>query len=384
MNRLYSGKIAPELLSAVHICGEKESVDCIIYARDYINLRRLLDKKKFEYREYPFISALGVSLRQSDVIGLAKSKSTCFITKQTRVFAQVNRAGKIMEVDNFYNRGIYGQDVTVCIIDTGISSHLDFCLGENRIIHFVDLINHKKMPYDDNGHGTFVASIACGSGFVSAGKYKGMAPKSKIISIKAIEKNGETGAYKILEAMQWIAENHRKYNIRVVCMSFGSNPLGQNDPLIAGASALWNMGIVVVAAAGNSGPEEETIKSPGFNHRIITVGGMDDGRSGEEYHIAPFSSRGPAGLFFKPDIVAPSVDIVGADIISRKGQFYTMMSGTSVATPMISGICALIISYAPSLTPDMVKTRLLSICQNITQDRNEEGYGYPLLGRFFR
>lgn len=383
----YESKIAKELKGAVQVYDVNDAkIDCIVYVKDYMAFKKLLQKQNYIFTEFPFISAMGIKLKNSEIFDFAQNKLTCFITKQTKVFAQIDLSKNLLQAQEFYDRGIYGQDVSIAIIDTGISSHLDFCMGENRIIKFIDLINHRETPYDDNGHGTFVASIAAGSGMALGGKYKGIAPKCKIVAIKAIEKSGETGAYTILEAMQWIAENHSKYNIKVVCMSFGSTPLGQNDPLIMGASVLWGLGIVVVAAAGNSGPETATIKSPGYNPRIITVGGMDDGRDSENpaFSIAKFSSRGPAGSFFKPDIVAPAINITGADIFSNSGNFYTKMSGTSVATPMIAGVCALMISQHPYLSPDMIKVRLLSICQNITKNKNEEGYGFPQLSRYFR
>ena len=363
--------------------------DCVIYANEYRRLKKEVEKLNTQFFEYPFINAIGVTLSQKQIIKFAKTSIVSFIAKQTRVSTQINIAKKILNVKTFYDNKIYGKDVCIAVIDTGINPHIDFCLPENRIIKFVDLINNKTQPYDDNGHGTFVASIACGNGIAGAKEFCGVSPKSKIISIKALEASGETGAYKILEAMQWISDNHKKYNIKVVCMSFGSNPIGKNDPLVVGAESLWNMGITVVAAAGNSGPENQTIKSPGYSSKIITVGGIDDKRNENDnydkrnFKIADFSSRGPAGMFFKPDLVAPAVDITGASFNKEKGTFYVKMSGTSVSTPIIAGICCLIISKYPNITPDQIKIRLLHLCKKISNNRNEEGFGLLDLTRFF-
>ncbi|MBR4003809.1 MAG: S8 family peptidase, partial [Clostridia bacterium] len=317
----------------------------------------------------------------------AKQSVVSFITKQTKVSAQIDVSKNILGIENFYNKNIYGEDVTIAIIDTGISPHLDFLVPFNRVVKFVDLINNKTNMYDDNGHGTFVASIACGCGTISGNKNRGIAYKTKIVSIKALEENGETGAFKILEAMQWVYNNKDKYNIKVVCMSFGSSPLEKNDPLVIGAESLWNIGIVVVAAAGNSGPENQTIKSPGYSSKIITVGGLNDNRDSfgnykrEDFEIASFSSRGPAGYFFKPDVIAPAVNITGAS--NKKDSFYTVMSGTSVATPMIAGVCCLILSKYPQLSPDQLKIRLLRNCKQITNNKNFEGFGLPSFEKFF-
>ena len=169
-------------------------------------------------------------------------------------------------------------------------------------------------------------------------------------------------------------------------MSFGSEPIGYNDPIMQGANALWRDGVVVVAAAGNSGPNESTIKSPGISPEIITVGGFDDNRFDENsfnkdfFEMATFSSRGPALRHYKPDVVAPSVDIISC---GRK-EFYTKLSGTSVATPMIAGVVALMYERFPRLKPHEAKFRLLRGCQTIGFDANSEGYGVPNLARILR
>ena len=280
-----------------------------------------------------------------------------------------------MNIDYFYKDKIYGQGITVAIIDTGIEPHLDFTMPKYRIKKFIDLIGNQSMPYDDNGHGTFVAGVLLGNGLVSNKKYMGIAPCCDIIAIKALDKSGESGSFKVLDAMQWIYNNHLKYNIKVVCMSFGSEPLNNNDPLSLGVEALWRQGITVVVAAGNSGPDAKTIKSPGINSRVITVGGIHDGRDGETLKIADFSSRGPAGQFYKPDIVAPSVDIVGNNRELVNGKGYITMSGTSVATPIIAGICALILQRYPKFSPEQVKKYLIKCGEPITGNRNDEGFG---------
>ena len=160
-------------------------------------------------------------------------------------------------------------------------------------------------------------------------------------------------------------------------MSFGSEPLGGQDPIMQGAEKLWERGITVVAAAGNSGPEFSTIKSPGISKKIITVGGFDDNRIDQAFdpalfEIAEFSSRGPALDNFKPDVVAPAVDITSCGV----AQPYTTLSGTSVATPMIAGICGLLLEQNPILSPDEIKQKILGMAKPITFNKNKEGNGY--------
>ena len=273
------------------------------------------------------------------------------------------------------------------MIDTGIFPHLDFTMPTNKILKFVDLINNRDEPYDDNGHGTFISGVIAGGGTVNP-NFVGIDPQTKLISIKALDKNGETGASTILNAMQWVYDHKDEYNIKIVCMSFGSIPLGKNDPLKLGAEMLWDSGIVVVSAAGNSGPTPETIRSPGSSSKIITVGALDDHRENNLprynlFSVADFSSRGPIFNNYKPDMITSGVNINGLnnDIING---FYTRMSGTSVSTPMVVGIVSLLLKRFPNFTPDQIKKYLIDSCTPITGDRNSEGFGWLDGRKIFR
>ena len=188
--------------------------------------------------------------------------------------------------------------------------------------------------------------------------------------------------------MQWILNNKEKYNIRIVCMSFGSTVLERNDPLIAGAEVLWDNGIIVVSACGNSGPDSGTIKSPSASTKIISVGALDDGRDGDlfnekNFNVASFSSRGPILNNYKPDLVVSGVEINSCCNFGLFKKFYSKTSGTSVATPIVAGVCSLILRKNGNLTPNQVKQILIHNCIPITGDRNSEGYGWLKLKKFF-
>lgn len=359
-------KIHPDLLKDVTTLST-HNIECFIYSKDFDNTKNALDKGNIKYTAYPFINCFYTKLSFDKIINFSKIDSISFITKSTKVFTLIDRAKQFMCLPNDYIQN----PSTIAFIDTGISPHLDFLLPYNRIVHFKDFINNKSYPYDDNGHGTFIAGVCAGSGVCSE-QYSGILPNCNIVMIKALDSLGETNSSNIIKAMQYIYDIRKKYNIKVVCMSFGADYSGNNDPLQNGALALWNSGLVVVAAAGNSGPEHNSIKSPGTSSRIITVGGLDDGRNDGKVKIADFSSRGPAEQKFKPDIVAPSVDIVS----TCNTGFYTTMSGTSVATPIIAGICAKLIYQHPNASPDKIKHILLNMCTPLTHDKNDEGYGY--------
>lgn len=369
-------KLDKILVQSLSIISTQKSLECIAYVDNIQVALENLEKDKIKVQAtFPFIKALSLKLSPKKLNKLLSYNFVEYISSQANVFTLMNIAKKILKIDN----NSTGDNVCIAYIDTGISPHLDFVLGENRIIKFIDLINSKIFAYDDNGHGTFVCGVGSGNGLVSNGKYAGIAPKSKIIAIKALNEEGEANSTKILEAMQWIYDNNQLYNIKVVCMSFGSEPLGLNDPIMKGAEELWKIGITVVAAAGNSGPDYETIKSPGVSPKIITVGGFNDNRIDEQtynekfFEIAEFSSRGPALKRFKPDVIAPSVNIKSCGLSG----FYTTLSGTSVATPMIAGICALTYEKNKNIKPDTLKKLLTTCSKAITYNNNIEGFGIP-------
>ncbi|MBQ8792905.1 MAG: S8 family peptidase [Clostridia bacterium] len=376
-------KVDDKLFWAVQTLSQQKKWECILHANDFERTKILLKKNDIEILdEYLFIKAFKVALNKKQLTYLSSITQIKFISSLSKASALMDVAKNILGVDEC---NLTGKGQCVAFIDTGLRQHCDFCLGGNRLEVFKDFVNGKSCCYDDNGHGTFVAGVCSGSGALSAGKYSGVAPKSKIISLKALDGQGEASADKILNAMEWVYDNHKKYNLKVVCMSFGSEPLGLNDPIMSGAESLWQEGITVVAAAGNSGPEYQTIKSPGVSSRIITVGGFNDNRiegNVEErfFEMAQFSSRGPAFKRFKPDLVAPAVDITSCG----KTKAYNLLSGTSVATPMIAGMCLLLLEQNKNLTPNEIKRILLSSCKPICFNRNLEGYGYPNMNRIYR
>lgn len=363
-------KIHPDLLKVSTMSNKP--INCFLYSNDFSKLESRLTADMIEHTAYPFMDCFFARLDSKQIIEYSELSETSFITKSVQVFTLIDKAKKFMRTGNISPKF---KPPTIAYIDTGIAPHLDFLFPQNRIVHFKDLVNNKTTPYDDNGHGTFVSGVCAGSGICSCRQFSGVAPNSDIVMVKALDKNGETSSNKIVESMQYIYSIRKKFGIRVVCMSFGADYTGAKDPLQKGALALWNSGLVVVAAAGNSGPKGMTIKSPGTSSRIITVGGLDDGRLDNMIKIADFSSRGPVDSRFKPDLVAPSIDITSTNANFRDGM-YTKMSGTSVATPMIAGICALILASNPKLSPDKVKYNLLNICKPLTHNKNEEGYGY--------
>ena len=367
-------KIDSLLLNCVYTLEDKK-IKCVVWVKEFEyakeKLEMLFDKDNI-LGEYPFLNAFGLKIKQSELSYLSEFGWISYISSVQKSSILLDKARKVIEVEELFKQGVYGQNVTVAIIDTGCYAHLDFMFGKNRIKYFEDFINKKKIVYDDNGHGTFVAGVLGGNGISNLKQYCGIAPACNLVVLKALDKNGETQVFTILDAMQWISENKEKYNIKIVCMSFGSTPLDENDPLIKGAETLWDNNIVVVSASGNDGPSEGTVKSPGASAKIITVGSADTTNDNFDISVAPFSSRGPSFSFIKPDLIAPGVDLTST---SNDIALYTHMSGTSVSTPIVAGVCALLLCKFPFLTPNQIKTVLMRSAIKIFAEPNACGSG---------
>ncbi|AFK87593.1 MULTISPECIES: S8 family peptidase [Thermoanaerobacterium] len=382
-------KIDSRLLRKASIY-RSECVSAIVYS----NLPYDALKKKIESiggtikYELPIINGWAVNIPCNKLNIIAKNKGIKFIAEDSTVKTQLNIATQEIKSREANDHGYTGKGVTIAFLDTGIYPHPDFTKPKNRIIAFHDIVNGKKSPYDDNGHGTHVAGDAASSGYLSDGKYKGVAPEANIVSVKVLDSRGSGSTSDILSGMQWILDNKDKYNIRIVSLSIGETPSLPPflDPLVKGVDRLWRSGLVVVVAAGNSGPSMNSITSPGNSMNVITVGAVDDKRTVDtsDDEIANFSGRGSAFLP-KPDVVAPGVKIVSAasgnvpigtddNILLNKS--YRTASGTSMATPIVAGAAALLLEKNPSLTNYQIKNILKSTTTNVDHYRYySQGYG---------
>ncbi|WP_429143828.1 S8 family peptidase [Anaerotaenia torta] len=309
----------------------------------------------------------------------------------------MNRVSDIIESKWAHDHGYFGRGVGVAIVDTGITLHKDFVDGGNRVIGFVDFINRRAEPYDDNGHGTHVAGIVGGNGFSSQGRYQGLAPECNLIGVKVLDKRGDGNISDVLAGLQWIIDNKKRYNIRVVNISVGTSAkesLDENSLLVQGVNAVWDSGIVVVVAAGNNGPGPMSISTPGISRKVITVGSSDDNVAVEVFgsgRTKDYSGRGPTPFCIKkPDIVAPGSNIISCNICRYPSRaksselrhsavdspmIYTIKSGTSMATPVVTGAIALLLSAHPQLSNREVKLRLRSCAINLGQHWEKQGWG---------
>ena len=374
-----NNKLCP-ILNAKILAQSIEDVPVIIQFKDNKKdlIKGVSDMSSKMKVDLPIIDGLAANMSTDVIYRLSTSPDVDFISFDSNVYALLDVANATMESYFPHDKGYDGEGIGVAVIDTGVAPHTDLVKPQNRITSFIDYVKGNTEPYDDNGHGTHVAGIIAGNGYSSRGKYVGVAPKANIIGLKALDGNGGGSTSDIIAALSYCIENKERYNIKIINLSLGTpaNNNPEKDPLVRAVERCVDAGLTVVTAAGNSGPNEKTILSPGVSRKVITVGAVDDKRTIDtrDDTIAKFSSRGPTlqGIQ-KPDLVAPGVNI--NSLSNTKLDSYTSLSGTSMATPLISGSLALLLNRYEDLTPEDYKLKLVEACQPLNESIQSQGAG---------
>ena len=309
---------------------------------------------------------------------------------------------------------VSGRGIGVLVNDSGVDgTHDDIKLGSHLVQNTLGSTNLNSVnamlpvsyiegvPNTDtnSGHGSHCAGIIGGNGSRSAGKYEGVAPGASLLGY------GSGGALLVLDAIggfDYAITHQFQYNIRVISNSYGSTgKFDPNSPINVASKRCYDRGMTIVFAAGNSGPGADTHNPYAIAPWVISVA------AGDRYGLlADFSSRGVRGeqgtfvvdgktFTYKnePVITAPGVDVVSTRAVAPVSSlgassdatvlpanllpFYTQMSGTSMATPHMAGVVALILEAKPSLTPDQVKALIQNTATNMPGRQSwEVGAGY--------
>ncbi len=397
------GKIDPAVTAAL-AASPGQAVPVIVYAPGHLKeLAAALSPHAIDRLD--LVKAAAVPLTGEEVKALAALPYVRAIAVDPPVFA-ADYAGT-MDVTNLTiglgalpaptRGGPSGKGVTIAVIDSGVEATAD--LHGSRLVGWVDFVKGKKRPYDDAGHGTFVAGLIAGDGSASlpsdeggyaTQQFRGVAPGANIAALKVLDRYGQGSASDVIAAIQWAVAHKAQYGIRVLNISAGGDVPGPaaDDPMAKAVDAAWRAGIVVVCAAGNEGDfGNGGILSPGNDALAITVGALDTRQtaSTSDDAVCAYSSLGPTLFdeFAKPDVVAPGNRLISLRVrgsyvdrtwpenripvasyaptapASQKPA-YLKLSGTSTAAPVVAGVAALMLERDPALTPDDVKVRLMA------------------------
>jgi subtilisin family serine protease len=405
-------KVGPDLKKKARDAGLYDEVDVIIQpvgawtAELDADLNGKGAIKRAALRNFTFRA---VRMRARDVESIAARTDVAYVSLDREV-GSLGHVSLTSGADAARSLGgttsYTGAGIGIAFVDSGLyASHLNFrdTQGVIRNVVSVDFTGESRTD-DVYGHGSHVATLALGGNSIGLGAYRGVAPDAKIISLRVLNSQGRGTTAGLLAALDWIKTNRVAHNIRVANLSLGAVAVDsyKYDPLCRAARALVDAGVVVVAAAGNEGKDDSgrkiygRIHSPAIDPSVITVGATNT--YGTDYRlddvVTTYSSRGPtrgywkdsAGVkhydnLVKPDLVAPGNRLIAAQSPSNalvtesphldanvsnqitKEQMY--LSGTSMATPIVSGAAALMLQANPSLTPNLVKMILMYTAQQL-------------------
>ena len=352
---------------------------------------------------YSSIKALHLKVPASLIPLLKANPAIKYITPNRHTSRFLDLTTSAVNANLAWQYGWDGTGVGVAVIDSGIAQKHDLTGRDgvtSRVVYSENFATGQTDASDGYGHGTHVAGILGSSGKDSIGvifkrTFKGVAPNVNLINLRVLDANGGGLESDVIAAIQQAINLKSTYNIRVINLSLG-RPVFESytlDPLCQAVEAAWQAGIVVVVAAGNYGRDNSlgtqgygTIASPGNDPYVITVGAMNTNGTTwtSDDTIASYSSKGPtlADHIVKPDLVAPGNNVISLlapnstlalsypktlilnatyetlGLPGKSGDYFRL-SGTSMATPVVSGAAALLIQQHPSLTPDQVKARLM-------------------------
>lgn len=350
-------------------------------------------------RGFRHIQAESYSLPASNLAALAADPDVTYISLDRKVHMLLDNTAAAVNAPVAWSLGFDGSGIGIALIDSGISEHDDL-QGTNgsRIVYRQSFVNSDTN--DDFGHGEHVAGILAGNGTdsncpICTRNLIGIAPNANLIDLQALDGTGTGSDSTVIAAIDEAIDLQQQFNIRVINLSLG-RPIYESytqDPLCQAVEAAWSAGIVVVVAAGNDGRDDSannngygTIMAPGNDPYVITVGAMKTMGTPDRSDdlIASYSSKGPTAIdnIVKPDLVAPGNQVVS--LLSPTGSLqslypqnliplnyyeatsdttpstsYFMLSGTSMATPVVSGAAALLLQANPQLNPDQVKAKLM-------------------------
>ncbi len=419
--QLDNAKIDSSVQTVVDATGGDQAVPVIVYAPDSLSQVTATIPEGVDTTNVPLVDGVAASLTPDEIANLADQDFVTGIVADNPVYGLGSSAS--MDITNLAiglgrvaspaSGGPSGSGVGVAILDTGVTTSTD--LAASRIVGWKDLVNGESAPYDDAGHGTFIAGVIAGDGTASLPRdsggqatmqFRGVAPAADIVGVKVLDDTGAGRSSTLIAGIQWAIAHKDQYNIRVINLSIGGDPVGPAsiDPVDLACEAAVKAGIVVVAAAGNEGAFGlGGVVAPGNDPYVLTVGATDtlQTRSTSDDTVAKYSSWGPTLFdeYAKPDLVAPGNRVISLrvpdsfidtnfpdNLIAVKTYIptaspdatpsYLMLSGTSCSAPVATGAVALLLQKDPSLSPADVKLRLMDSADPVAKaSQYQQGAG---------
>ena len=318
-------------------------------------------------RPYNALPLIAASLPKASIAAvteaLLEDSAVKAVWLDRRVSVSLATSVPLIGAPSVWSAGYRGEGIEIAVLDTGVdAAHPDLddlddvaTTTDPKVIRVVDFTNDATTT-DLHGHGTHVAGIAAGTG---AGGSSGVAPGANVWSVKVLGASGSGSTNSVISGIEYAflgPDGLPKTGDEadVINMSLGdSTPEDGNEPLSLAADKAVDEGLVVVIAAGNDGSAMFTLNSPGVARKPIAVAATDNADA-----VASFSSRGPTiDRRLKPDIAAPGVGIAAANHLTAGTK---VLSGTSMASPHVAGMAALLLQAHPTWTPQMVKAALMN------------------------
>ena len=415
-----AGKIDTSVVTVIEATGGDTAVPVIVAAPGALDRVKATIPLGVDVTMIPVVGSLAAFLTPDEIAALGEASFVDEIVADNLMHGfdyatsmdVTNLTIGLGDVESPAAGGPTGEGVTVAVLDSGVATTTD--LTASRIVGWKDLVNDQPLPYDDAGHGTFVAGLIAGDGTASlpledggyaTTQFRGVAPGADIVGVKVLDEVGQARASTVIAGVAWVITHKDALGIRVLNISIGGNPVAsvERDPVARAVEAAWRSGITVVCAAGNEGDfGPGGILTPGNDPFVITVGATNTQQTADvsDDTVAYYSSVGPT-LFdeiAKPDLVAPGnrivslrdpgsyIDVNFPELVVPLASFapsapagesaYLTLSGTSASTPIVTGAAALLIGEDPSLTPDDVKVRLMATADPLAGvSANQQGAG---------
>src|ERR1700739_2235780 len=377
----------------VNCSGLLGLVDCLV--NDILKLGGTI------LSQVPIINGVVALLDGNGIQSLSNQSNVVYISQDRPLKPTLSNAASAVNAEFAWQSNYTGAGIGIALIDSGVASHPDLNLGAvplSRVVYQQSFVPGNSSASDQYGHGTHIAGLIAGDGLSSTGPlysqtFQGVAPSANIINLRVLDQNGAGTDSTVIAAINQAISLKSRYNIRVINLSLGRAVYESYklDPLCQAVEKAWQSGIVVVVAAGNNGrylPTSgyATVQPPANDPYVLTVGSMKPmgtPQRGDDL-IASYSSKGPTVIdhVVKPDVVAPGNLLVSTETSntalyntetsnqipyssyiyggsSSPSKTYFELSGTSMATGVVSGMVADLLQAHSTLTPDQVKARLM-------------------------